>query len=103
MTLLPAVCRRPSTVVGLTRKRDVDFCCPKYELKHLRVGGVRPRGHIPRVPCDMSRAEFERRFIRPMRPAILVGCDYSWLTNGEGGRKRDLSVAAVTKVGGALC
>ncbi len=63
-------------------------------MKRLAVNAIRPRGHIQRVPCSISRQEFTDRFIRKMEPAILVGCDYSWLEDNY-----DLSVASVTKVG----
>jgi len=65
----------------------------QYEVKRLSPNQIRPRGHIARVPCNVSREEFVERFVRTMTPVVLVGCDYAWLENG-----RDLSVEAVAKV-----
>ncbi len=62
-------------------------------MKRLALNHVRARGHMPRVPCSISRKEFTEHFIRKMSPALLIGCDYKWLEDNH-----DLSVASVTKV-----
>ncbi len=61
-------------------------------MEKIPVEEIRQHGYIPRVPCNMTKSEFTERFVRPMQPAILTGCDYDWLSDGG---RRDLSLRSV--------
>ncbi len=65
-------------------------------LRRLDPVLIRPYGHIDRVPCSMPQTEFEEKYVRIMKPAIITGCDYQWLHE-----RADMSVRSVTKVSSA--
>ncbi|KAL7545918.1 hypothetical protein ACHAWF_012569 [Thalassiosira exigua] len=66
-------------------ERPYRACCGRRDG---RVGDPPPRlpdaeevrsvDALPRIPCDISRAEFQTRYEMTRTPVMLVGCDASW-------------------------
>ena len=55
------------------------FCCHPFDQQDI------PTRHdldkldtLERVPCTISRDEFQKHYERPRRPVILVGCSEGW-------------------------
>jgi len=75
---------------GISGKDDyenIDKCCPKTDIKGGKwsklVKDFMEIDSIERISCDVSKEEFEKRFIRRSKPVVVTGCSANWTAQAD--------------------
>ena len=56
----------------------IDRCCKPFSVEPNQLSMPSIKDGIPRVPCNMSKADFLSKYVQKRKAVILRGCQKSW-------------------------
>ena len=56
----------------------IDRCCKPFSVEPNQLSMPSIKDGIPRVPCNMSKADFLSKYVQKRKAVILQGCQKTW-------------------------